>query len=124
MTGWCCHVTSPGLPNLIPMDWTTRCVISQAALDLAAKFHPAWNRCSPAAKKLHARNGFIVLGPNLNDPVKLVVAWTPGGLGGGGTGQALRIAQAYGIPVVDLGQYSDQEAMVKALNDTYLEYRP
>jgi cell division GTPase FtsZ len=54
-------------------------------------------------RKLHARNAMIVLGKNLDDPVDFIICWTPGGTGSGGTGQALRIARAYGIPVYDLG---------------------
>lgn len=76
---------------------------TQAALDLTAKFHPAWHKCSILAKHLHARNALIVLGPMLDTPVDMVICYTERGLGGGGTGQAMRIAQAYGIKVRDLG---------------------
>jgi len=68
-------------------------------LALAEKFHPAWERCSPFAKLLHARNGPIVLGEKLNDPVDFVCCWTKDGKASGGTGQALRIAEAYNIPI-------------------------
>jgi hypothetical protein len=77
--------------------------ITDAALWLAKRFHPAWGRCTQAAQMLHARNGFIVLGPGLKSPVGLVVCWTEGGRGEGGTGQALRIAKAWGVKVIDLG---------------------
>ena len=43
---------------------------------LAARLHPAWHRCSPAARKLHARNAAIALGPRLDRPVHAVVCWT------------------------------------------------
>lgn len=75
---------------------------SPAAVNFAASFHPAWDRCSHGARLLHARNCHIVLGPDLTDPVKFIVAWTPQGKGGGGTGQALRIAARMKIPVFDL----------------------
>jgi hypothetical protein len=42
----------------------------------------------------------------LNDPVSFIVCYTPGGSGQGGTGQALRVARAYNIPVTDLGFYT------------------
>jgi hypothetical protein len=74
-------------------------------MDMAKQFHPAWNRCSPGARKLHARNCFQVMGRDLNSPVDFIICWTRGGLGGGGTGQALRIAKHYNIPVFDLGNY-------------------
>jgi hypothetical protein len=77
------------------------------ALELAAEYHPAWERCSPYARKLHARNGFIVLGERLNDPVDFVVCYTEGGKLKGGTAQALRIAGDNGIPILNYGQMFD-----------------
>lgn len=68
----------------------------------AAKFHPAWERCSPWAQDLHARNSGIMLGENLDSPVDFVVCWTKDGKASGGTGQALRIAKEYNIPVYNL----------------------
>jgi hypothetical protein len=76
--------------------------ITPDLLELARKHHPAWERCSPGAQRLHARNGCQILGLDLWTPVDMVVCWTKGGLGGGGTGQALRIARSYGIPIFDL----------------------
>ena len=69
------------------------------ALDLAARLHPTWQKCSRGARALHARNAAIVLGPGLNRPVDAVICWTPGGEIAGGTGVALRIAGPAGIPV-------------------------
>lgn len=74
----------------------------QPAIDHAAQFHPAWDRCSDIAKALHARNSLVMLGDWLDKPVSFVVCWTPDGAVTGGTGQALRIATAYGIPVFNL----------------------
>ena len=71
---------------------------SLAAFEMAAKFHPAWSRCSASARCLHARNCHIVLGANLKTPVEFVLFWTKDGKASGGTGQALRIAEHYGIP--------------------------
>lgn len=73
-----------------------------AALELASRYHPAWDRCSDYAKMLHARNGFIVLGGNLCTPVDAIICWTVGGQIKGGTGQALRIAADWQIPVFNL----------------------
>lgn len=74
----------------------------QDALELAKAHHPAWGRCSDYARKLHARNGLIILGSQLNDPVKFAVCWTKDGQATGGTGQALRLCAARGIPVFNL----------------------
>src|SRR5574343_107306 len=93
-------------------------IIGQGAMDLAAKYHPAWQLCGPAVKKLHARNGYIVLGISLRDPVDFVVCWTPSGRGEGGTGQALRIAKALDIHCIDLGRFGeDTEKMAATLHD-------
>ena len=74
----------------------------QSCMAIAARLHPAWDRCSPAVRKLHARNAAI-LGVGLGRPVDAVVAWTPGGTVTGGTGRAIRIATDAGIPVLNLG---------------------
>ena len=78
-------------------------------LDLAARAHPAWHRCSVSVRKLHARNAAILLGPGLDHPAKAVVAWTPGGKDVGGTGVAIRIARRHGIPVFNLASLSPRE---------------
>lgn len=75
---------------------------SPEAFELAAKYHPAWNRCRRGARALHARNCHQVLGKDLKTPSEFVVCWTPDGSGSGGTGQAIRIAKAHKIPVYDL----------------------
>ena len=86
-----------------------------ACTGLAARLHPAWNRCSPAARKLHARNAAIVLGPRLDRPVHAVVCWTPNGAVAGGTGMALRIAAERAIPVLNLAVLSPREACERLL---------
>jgi hypothetical protein len=85
--------------------------MTDALMELAATHHPAWDRCSQGAKKLHARNGCQILGLNLDTPSDMVICWTPGGLGKGGTGQAIRIANLWGIPVFDLAVFEDQLAL-------------
>ncbi len=76
-----------------------------ACMEIAAPLHPAWERCSPAVRKLHARNA-AVLGLTLNRPVDAVVCWSEGGEPVGGTGMGIRIAEARGIPVLNLGAMS------------------
>ena len=89
-------------------------VPSQGELDAwmacASDHHPAWGRCSPAIRKLHARNAAILLGRDLSSPVSAVIAWTPGGRIEGGTGMGIRIAQSRRIPVLNLGQLSPRSA--------------
>lgn len=69
---------------------------------LAARLHPAWERCSTTARKFHARNASIILGPNGDTPVNAVLCWTGNGRIAGGTGMAIRMANAHGIPVINL----------------------
>lgn len=72
------------------------------AMELTARYHPAWDRCRPAARRFHARNAHIILGRDLKTPVSIVICWTKDAKGGGGTGQGIRIANAHGIDVHDL----------------------
>jgi hypothetical protein len=76
--------------------------VDQPALEMAALFHPAWARCGAAARKFHARNCYQVLGRDLETPADMIVCWTPGAAITGGTGQALRIADARGIAIRNL----------------------
>ena len=74
----------------------------RTCLAIAADLHPAWHRCSPAARKLHARN-VSILAVDSDAPVDAVTCWTRDGLPTGGTGMGIRIARRYGIPVLNLG---------------------
>jgi hypothetical protein len=89
------------------------------AFEIAAKTHPMWHQLSPFARKLHARNSFQILGKKLDSPSCFVLCWTPDGSNGttipttlqsGGTGQAIRLASKYYIPVINMffviGRYS------------------
>lgn len=89
--------------------------VCEEALEIAAAHHPNWGGLSGAARDLIARNTYQVLGPSREAEkskmtqhpeqwTEFVVCWTPRGLGGGGTGQALRIARTFKIPVYDLGK--------------------
>lgn len=80
----------------------SRLITTGLAMALTAKYHPAWHNCSMGAKRMMARNANIVLGAKLDDPVDFIVCWTKHGQVIGGTGQALRIAAAFGIPVLNL----------------------
>lgn len=84
------------------------CLDDPRAMILAEAFHPAWDRCKPGAKTMHARNSYQILGPDLQSPCDLVICWTPKAEGGGGTGQALRIARASGIPIMDLADPANE----------------
>ena len=76
-------------------------------MKLASEFHPAWDYLSYGARKLHARNGYQVLGEDLKTPVDFVICWTPGGKEQGGTAQAIRIAKFNSIKVFNLAIEDD-----------------
>lgn len=80
-------------------------VKDERAFEIAAQYHPRWNYLSQGARLLQARNSHQILGNDLNSPSDFVICWTKGGKGGGGTGQALRIAKDYNIPIFDCGKY-------------------
>lgn len=85
---------------------------TEEAMKLSAKYHPAWHRCSDFAKKLHGRNAMILLGQNLDTPVKFVVCYTTDGLASGGTGQALRIAQDLKIQIFNLHDKATKDRLM------------
>lgn len=65
-------------------------------------FHPAPDRLKEFPRKLMNRNAMQILGVDGNTPVKMVICWTKDGKASGGTGQAIRIAEYFGIPVFNL----------------------
>lgn len=82
------------------------------AMRLAEMVHPNWKALGQAAQKLMARNSHQILGNTLRSPVDFVVCWTPDGCETeaerstktGGTGQAIAIADRWGIPVFNLAR--------------------
>lgn len=73
------------------------------ATEIAMSLHPAWDRCSPAARRLHARNVLQILGGDFETPVGRVLCWTPDGRVVGGTATALKLAKQHGIQIVNFG---------------------
>lgn len=97
-----------GFEEDVPVLGKTMPYPSTTAHWIAADHHPAWNYLKRGARTLHARNSHQILGLELGDPSAFVLAWTPDGSvdgtgkDGGGTAQALRVATAYGVPVLNL----------------------
>lgn len=86
---------------------------SEKAFKMAEEFHPKWKNLSQGAKKLQARNSHQMFGLNMETPTHFVICWTKDGKRGGGTGQALRIATHYDIPIFDAGLYTDMNVFIK-----------
>lgn len=70
-----------------------------------AYYNRDWNRLGRGGKALMARNTNQLYGQEVgrSKMTDLVVCWTKGGAPVGGTGQALRIAEDKGIPILNLG---------------------
>ena len=71
---------------------------------IAESFHHGWYYLRQFERKLHARNVCQVLGRDLKTPSRCVLCWTRSASGSGGTGQAIRVANAYKIPVFDFAK--------------------
>ncbi len=82
-----------------------------SALKMASLFHPAWDRCSQGAQKLHARNCHQVLGLDLQTPSLFILCWTKDGKLAGGTAQAMRIAQHHRIPIINFFGMNHSQVM-------------
>jgi hypothetical protein len=90
---------------------------TREAYAIAERYHPAWHNVKPNARPLHARNVHQVLGADCATPSKFVICWTPDGaqtettMATGGTGQAIRIAVACGVPVFNLARTDTLERL-------------
>ena len=82
-------------------------VNNKRAFEIASQFHPRYSSLKDSAKLLQARNSHQVLGCDLETPSEFILCYTKNGKGGGGTGQALRIANYYNIPIFDFGKFKD-----------------
>lgn len=88
--------------KILNTDWTI-------ARDMSAMIHPAWNNLSEYVKDLHTRNFFQLRGTKAINS-SFVICWTFDGAQTadetsnktGGTGQAIRLADYYSIPVFNL----------------------
>ena len=83
---------------------------------IAKEIHPSPNKLSDGGLDLMARNTFQVFGKNLDTPVDFVLAWTSDGTDKGGTGQAIRLAQGKGIPVINMFNDDWEAQLAKVLD--------
>ncbi len=94
------------------------------ARDVAKQSHPAWDKLSQGVQRLMARNSCQVLGSDCKDPVDFVICWCPedhNGVPQGGTSQAIRIANRYGIPVFNLWREGEYERLIKHVKNMLKE---
>jgi hypothetical protein len=78
---------------------------------IASGLHPVWDKLKDTVKRLHARNCQQVLGPNLDTPSHLVIAYTKNGENVGGTATAIKLAAKHSITIVNMGSpdYSEDK---------------
>lgn len=80
----------------------------EAAQVSVQKYHPNPEKLSPAANKLMQMNFYQLYGTN-NQSSAFVICWTENAKAIGGTSQVMRIAKAKGIPLLNLGQFSNRK---------------
>lgn len=81
--------------------------ITDDAITLAGTIHPAWDKCSRAAKLLHARNCYQLLGYDLCTPSNIVVCYTENGKTKGGTATVITLANKLNIPIFNIGSFTN-----------------
>ena len=87
------------------------------AFEIAASVHKNWGKLSDYVRRLHARNAHIILGPDLKSPSSFVVLWTENGEKRGGTGIGWQIAEDYSIPVFNLFDEKQLDALIEFVAD-------
>jgi hypothetical protein len=110
---------------------STRFGVSEQALAMARTVHPAWDRLSVAARKLHARNCYQVLGAQLDAPSRFLVCWTADGCEDaasrsartGGTATAIVLAERHGVARFNLGRPGRGAALREWLLEAGLDTR-
>ena len=103
--------------NLSPLHLDN---ISQNALRkayyLAEEFHPYWNNLKLGVRKLMARNSLQIFGENMDKQCDIVICYTTDGKASGGTGQAMRIAESYKIPIYNLKNPAIYDMIIKSMD--------
>lgn len=100
--------------NILPSD--IKLDDERIAEGMAMAIHPAWEACKQGARKMHTRNVFQVLGKTLDQPSKMLIAWTKldsKGKPKGGTATAINLAIENGVKVFNLNKAEDYERINK-----------
>lgn len=101
-----------------PLAWTK-------AKEIAASLHPNWPAVvNKGFDKLMTRNIFQILGEDLQSPSRFVLCWAERSTFkedtiinvSGGTGQAVRLAAKYSIPVYNINELAHLQKIAKWLN--------
>lgn len=93
--------------------------VGEDAIRLASTIHPAWDRCKPFARRLHARNCYQVLGLELNEASDFLLCWTENAEKRGGTRTAIVLAENNNVPVLNFGKYDTSKKCIAAFENFY-----
>ena len=88
------------------------------AHNLLKEIHPAYDKLTQGALKLHLRNVNQVLGEDLNTPSDFLICWAKTdkqGIPTGGTRTAWMIAKKYNIPCFNLFIEEDYKRVIKLI---------
>ena len=92
---------------LEPARWT---------YDIAKDIHPAWNKLTNGAKKLHARNVHQIMGPSGKEYSEFVIYWTPNIVPSGGTTTAIKLAKILNILTINLRDPNELNNVINTIN--------
>jgi hypothetical protein len=82
--------------------------------------YPAWDEMNPYTRSIMSRNTCQVLGYKCRKPSQCLICWTPDGAESGedtnrstgGTGQAIRVAEKFDVPVYNLANSDSYDRIV------------
>jgi hypothetical protein len=105
--------------------------VDEAALAMAARLHPTWDRLEQGPRKMHGRNCYQILGRTLDVPADVVLCWTADGCEDrktrrpktGGTATAIVLAADRGIPVFNLQNDSSRRRLNQFMEEHRISYR-
>ena len=100
-----------GVSYLLPIE-------TEQAREYVYDYHPNGLYLKAGAFKLMVRNTYQVLGASLHNPSDVLFCWTSDGRASGGTGQAMRIADDYNIPIINLYHLKQLDAWLTQNNIT------
>lgn len=88
---------------------------AEETIEIVKNIHPAFNRLTPGALKMHCRNVHQVLGRDLKTPSLFLLYWTKDGNITGGSSTAINLALKYNIPIKNLYQEYKSEKTKRTL---------
>ncbi|MGR5159268.1 hypothetical protein [Vibrio owensii] len=91
---------------------------------IASKFHPNYDQLKRGPKSMMRRNTHQILDVDLEHPVDRIICYTKDGVYNGnkttnftgGTGQSIRLAEAYDIPVINIGNKAHLSYMLEKVD--------